>query len=266
MSAEFHPGSAPVDRTAPTTTAGGSGRFEDLLEQDRATDHATLVRKRLHLWLPLLVTAGVLVLVGLIAGLGHLVSLAVTAVVSFFAAGKFIILTGAGAHHLNPWELAAMVFYMDVLVAFLLAYNMDVFYRIPRMGPNLSRLQDYGRYTLEEKPYLRKISFAGLVIFVLFPVAATGAIGGSIFGRLMGMRPYRIVLGIGMGSAIGCGLLAWGTKAIESAAEQIKDDPWFKLGGLVVVALLVLFLWLRYRAVERHIEARRRSREETGST
>ena len=60
------------------------------MEQDRATDHAGLVRKRIHLWLPLGVTVGVLVLVGIIAPDGHLLSLSVTAVVSFFAAGKFV--------------------------------------------------------------------------------------------------------------------------------------------------------------------------------
>jgi uncharacterized membrane protein len=220
-----------------------------------ADEEATTTRKRLHVWLPFAVTAAVLVLFGLFHGPRMVFSLVLTAVGSFFLYGKFIILAGVGHPHLTPWELAVMVLYMDLLTAFLLSYNLDVVYRIRRVGPRLNRLQDYGRYTLRTKPFLRRLSFLGLVLFVLFPVAATGAIGGSIFGRLLGMRPYRIVLGIGIGSAFGCGAMAWGTQAIRDVAQSIQHEWWFQASGFAVIGLLVLLLAIRYRALERRIMA-----------
>jgi uncharacterized membrane protein len=228
---------------------------DDLLVQDRATDRGQRIRKLLHLWVPLLLTLALLLVFGAAHGMPRLLSLVVTAVTAFFAAGKFIILTGVGHPDLGPWELAAMVFYMDVITAFLLAFNLDVIYRIPRVGPALNSLQDYGRYTLRENPRLRKLSFVGLVLFVLFPVAATGAIGGSIFGRLLGMRPYRIVLGIGFGSMVGCGAMALGTEAIREVASDFRDQWWFRVSGFLLVGLLVFVLYRRYRAIEQKIEA-----------
>jgi uncharacterized membrane protein len=228
--------------------------FEDILAQDHVRDEGDLLRKRLHLWIPALVTVALLLSVGIFKGWSALGTLVITAVTTFFAAGKFIILTGAAQlTDFGPWDLAVMVFAMDVITAALLAFNLDVFYRIPQMGPSLRRLQDYGRYTLRKKPWLRRLSFVGIVLFVLFPVAATGAVGGSILGRLLGMRPYRLVLAIAIGSCLGCTTMAVGADAIRDAAEHMRDDPWFRAAGFAVVVLIVALLWVRYRAIQREM-------------
>jgi uncharacterized membrane protein len=233
-------------------------RFEDILVQDHVRDRGSLVRKRLFLWGPAMVAVAILLSVGVFRDWSALGSLVITVVTTFFAAGKFIILTGAAdLTEFGPWELALMVFAMDVITASLLAFNLDVFYRIPQMGPSLRRLQDYGRYTLRKKPWLRRLSFVGIVFFVLFPVAATGAVGGSILGRLLGMRPYRLVLAIATGSLLGCATMAAGAHTIRDAADSMQHDPWFRAAGFAVIVLLVALLWMRYRSIQREMESLR---------
>ena len=191
---------------------------------------------------------------GVLHGWNSLLALLATGVTTFFALGKFIILTGPTHPEFSAWELAVIVIYMDCITAFLLAYNLDVVYRIPRFGPSLNRLENYGRYTLRQKPYLRRLSFVGIVLFVLFPLAATGAVGGSILGRLLGMKPYRLVIAIGIGSTIGCGALAAGIEALADAVRGLRDNVWVQAGSLALIALLIAFLWRRYLEIDRKIE------------
>ncbi len=233
-------------------TPPDEGRFEDLLERDRAHDRSSRIRKHVHLWGPLLGTIGLGLVLGFFVGWEELRTVVFHAVASALFAGKFIILTGV-SNEPGPWALAALVVYLDVIVALFLAFNLDVTYRLPYLGGKLLGLQEYGRYTLRTKPYLRKLSFIGLSIFVLFPVAATGAVGGSILGRLLGMRPYRIVLAIGIGSLVGCSMMAAFAGVLSAALEPIRDEWWFKAIGIAAIGALVLILLRRYQAIEAEI-------------
>ena len=236
-------------------TPPDEGRFEDLLERDRADGRSARVRKQIHLWGPIVGTAALAVLLGMLIGWDNLRAVVIKAVVSAVFAGKFIILAGVSSD-LGPWVLAAVVVYLDVIVALILAYNLDVIYRLPWIGGKLLGLQEYGRYTLRQKPYLRRLSFIGLAVFVLFPIAATGAVGGSILGRLLGMRPYRIVLAIATGSVVGCSAMAAFAEVLASILEPIKDKWWFHAIGVAAVGAFVLVLIRRYRALEATLRAR----------
>lgn len=204
---------------------------------------------------PFLVTAVVLGVIGIYAGWDFVGRLARQAVITFFALGRFVILAGgdpgndATLSSLTRSQLFLMVTYMDMLVASLLVLHAGVIFRIPRIGPKLAALQDDGHFILGLNPWMRRMTFVGLVAFIVFPLAATGSVGGAILGRLLGMSRAATFTAILIGSIIGNGAM-WLFAGVISRYVN-KDDPLLLAGGIVVLAGIVLLLNARYRKMKR---------------
>ncbi|MEE2639642.1 MAG: small multi-drug export protein [Planctomycetota bacterium] len=200
-------------------------------------------------WLAALV---ILTLVFLLGGSTGLRNLGIAAVATFLMLGRFVILFGGDdpitfteniTFQMSSESLFVMVTTMDFLTAFFVAFHMDVLFRLPIAGPKLAEMVSDGRFILKHQPWIRNIAFAGLVLFVIFPSSTTGSIGGSIFGRLLGMKRVRVVVAILIGSVMGNGLMyilaGWISQYISN------DNLWLKLGG-VGAMILVLFITERY--------------------
>ncbi|MFQ5844916.1 MAG: small multi-drug export protein [Planctomycetota bacterium] len=141
-----------------------------------------------HLLLP---PGLVVVAAALLASVDRLSPYAKAAGSSLIALGKLIVVFGAApdaTFGLSVAELVALVVFMDVVCAYFLAHNLHHVYRTRRLGPALRRLTDYCRYVLDTRPWMRRWAFAGVAAFVLFPLTGTGAPGGSVLGRLVGLH------------------------------------------------------------------------------
>ncbi|MHC4858943.1 MAG: small multi-drug export protein, partial [Planctomycetota bacterium] len=102
------------------------------------------------------------------------------------------------------------------------------------------------------RPWFAKITFLGVLLFVLFPLTGTGAIGGSLFGRLLGMKRFRTLTAIALGSALGCFAIAALARGIaRTLPEEVRDSWWFEAVGIALVVSIVAVLWLRSRQSER---------------
>ncbi len=231
--------------------AEDESRFADTFRQDHPWIWwATLVG-------PALLTAGMLAGVYLAHDGAYLQKLLATALATFFVFGRFVILGGvegggdglAEAHaFLTRGELFLMVMWMDLAVASLLVYHQGFLWRLPLLGPRLRGLVADGRFILKRQPWIRRATFVGLVLFVTFPLAATGSVGGSIFGRLLGLSRGAALLGIALGSFLGCGAMYLGAGVINAYVD--RDDPWLTYGGLAVILGLILLLNWRYRRMK----------------
>ena len=226
-------------------------RIEDLLTESERQERQPPVR--LHLILPPAVLAGSVVLLWLTGNLGKAAAAAGS---SFFLLGKFVVLSGAmpeSSFDLTALELAALVVFMDVLCAWFLAYNLHWVYRIRRLGigPGIQRLVDYCQYWLHHRPWMRRWAFTGVMLFVLFPLTGTGAPGGSILGRLVGLRSRTTLIAILTGSVLGCGLMAAFATRLQPLFAGIKDAPWFKASGIGILAIVVVALLVLGRRVSR---------------
>ena len=87
--------------------------------------------------------------VAVLAATGHLARVSAAVGISFFTVGKLIIVFGAAPNaplKLSPYALAAIVFYMDVVVAYVFAFNLHHVSRIPKVGPAVMRMQYFCRY------------------------------------------------------------------------------------------------------------------------
>ncbi len=243
-------------------------RLTEQLDLVRADDmHSTegeFRRKHPTLWAttlygPPLLSFFVLILLYLVAGWGFTQKIITFAAIALVLAGRFIILAGApgsisdfGGDPTSE-QLFAVVTYLDLMTALVLAFHIGFLFRLPYVGPRIAALVTDGHFILDGQPWMRRATFAGLIAFVAFPLAATGSIGGSIFGRLLGMTRFSTFFGIMIGTLIGNGSMYFFSDLMGKYLD--KDNPYLKYGGFVVIAIIVFILERRYRKLRNRYEA-----------
>ena len=213
---------------------------------------------------PLLLSAVMLTVLGLINGWEYSGNLVFHAMATFFAFGRFIILLGTESGvapdtakkvtswlykiSMKPSELFALVSCMDVMVALFVTFHMGFLFRLPYVGPKIAMLVWDGKFIMDSAPWLKRMAFSGLVLFVMFPTSTTGSIGGSIFGRLLGMSRFLTVAGVLLGSILGNAMMYVFAKKINQFIGP--DNIWVKVAGVGILLLVVILAEFRYRYVK----------------
>jgi uncharacterized membrane protein len=230
--------------------------LEQMVAESQAEQDRRPVLGAVHLLLPLAVLATA---IAALYFTGNLRRFSLASAASFFTLGKFIIVFGGlpaetydrlGMEKMSTAELAGMVVFMDVLYAYFLAFNLHHVYRIRRfgIGPAIQRLQNFCQWWLSERPWMRRWAFTGVMLFVMFPLTGTGAPGGSIIGRLVGLRARTTLAAITIGSLLGSTIMAVLADRLEPLFEQIQDEWWFHSLGIVIIAVVIALLyWLGRR-------------------
>ena len=205
---------------------------------------------------PALLTAAILVFLGLVFGWDYSYNVVVHAFLTFFVFGRFIVLLGmpdavqqAYEVTMNTGELFALVTFMDTMVALFVTFHMGILFRLPYVGPKIAALVWDGKFIMDAQPWIRRMALLGLVLFVMFPTSTTGSIGGSIFGRLLGLSRFLTVAGVLLGSVMGNALM-------YSFSEKINQyiDPsnmWIKIAGGVILVGIFVLVEIRYQAVKK---------------
>ena len=206
---------------------------------------------------PFLLTTIVLATLGFIYGQAYLYQLIGTAMATFFFFGRFVILGGTAADpqvseiqaFFSAEFLFAMVVYMDIMVASLLVFHASFIFKLPVIGSQLIKLAEDGEFFLRKNPWMRRAAFLGLVLFVTFPLAATGSVGGAIFSRILGMSRIPAFFAISAGSVIGCGIMFFGSQLVQRYLP--RDNPFVAASGIVVVVAVIIFINWRYRTLKK---------------
>jgi len=181
--------------------------------------------------------------VGFTGGVVQLHKVLLTAAATFFFFGKFVILGS------SPLKLFALVVYMDVMTGMLLVFHAGFLFRIPYLGSRLLVVARDSQQLLAGHPWVRRATFVGITLFVMFPLAATGAVGAAIFGRLLGMSRVSTFLAICLGSIMGCGVMVYGSVLIDKYIG--RENPMLTIGGLAVIISLIFLLNYRYRKMKK---------------
>lgn len=180
--------------------------------------------------------------------------IATAAVMTVVFFGRFIILSGTDGGFedtngsLAAEHLLAIVCYLDVMTALVLAFHIGFLFRLPYIGPRVSALVTDGHFILDSQPWMRRATFFGLIAFVGFPLAATGSIGGSIFGRLLGMSRTATFFGIVIGALLGNTVMFLFSDLLSNYID--KDNIYLKIGGFLAIAAVIFVLERRYRRLK----------------
>lgn len=203
---------------------------------------------------PFVLTGAVLFVVLELEGTRAAWRLASTGVATFFVFGKFVILGGGDSalqearRFYTAEQLVMLVLYMDVMTACFLTFHLGFLFRLPVIGGKLKELVDDGQFILRSNRWMKRATFLGLVAFVMFPLAATGSVGGSIFGRLLGMSRSGAFTAIVTGNALGCALMYFGSELITRHLD--RDNPLLLIGGITFIAVVIFLLNHRYRQLK----------------
>lgn len=203
---------------------------------------------------PWIVTGVLAGLIFLLAGGRFFWQMLTAAVVAFFFAGRFVIPLDAmanlkGLDLLEPWHMFWMVTYQDVMVALFMAFHVGFLFRLPKIGPKIAELTVDGEMILSLQPWMRKATFFGLIAFIAFPLAATGSVGGAIFGRLLGLSRWATFWGSVIGAVIG----NWAMLSLSKIMLSLfpKDSLLVTLGGPALIVVIIILLERRYRSMKR---------------
>ncbi|MDI9633441.1 MAG: small multi-drug export protein [Methanolinea sp.] len=159
-------------------------------------------------------------------------------------AGKESVIPLGIALGLPWWLIGTSIALMDVLAGLFMALNFEVAFRVPLLGAWIERFLGRGNDYLARRPWLARFCFAGVVLFVMFPLQGSGGIGATLLGRLLGMGRWDIFFAIVLGAFLGCFLIALGSAFVW---EIIVANP--ATGVTVAAAIIATFVaaYLAYR-------------------
>jgi len=135
------------------------------------------------------------------------------------------------------WLITIVIFLLDVAVSLFVVWNFDLALKIPLIGRLLESGMAIGRNYTERQPWLRRFSTIGLTLFVFFPLQGTGAMNGSILGRLLGLDQARVFACVCTGSLTSCLVIALGADVI---LDVYRQDPSLGIGILAAIVVAVL--------------------------
>ena len=102
------------------------------------------------------------------------------------------------------WLVASSAALFDITSAIFMALNFDLALQIPLLGAWMASFVAGGKGILKRHPWLEKMSYTGLVLFVMVPLQGSGGFGGSILGRMLGMKSLGVISAISIGAMLSC--------------------------------------------------------------
>jgi len=153
-----------------------------------------------------------------------------------------------------PWWLMAIsLSVMDIITCMLVIWNFDLVMKVPYLGAWVGRFMLRGKKIIDERPWIAKYYLLGLIFFIMIPFQGTGGIGGSIIGRMLGLKNSVIILAMAFGTTIESFFIAFGSFYL---IHVIEIDPVFLLVVIACFMLGVIALTSYYYA-RRYQSARR---------
>jgi len=215
------------------------------------------------LLIPAIAVATVFTCIWIFGSKEKLLELVTLMVVSFFGGGKFIVFVPCiPLEHLPEtfknlnitygiWELSLMVTCMDTITAFLVTYNLHLLNKIPKVGPMLKNTRKDCYFLLQASPWMRKMAFVVVVLFVAFPVSGTGAIAGAFLGTLLGLSRRITVITIVVGAFLGSFGMGLGAWAVGEDAKVFIEKPYVSWTMLIVLVALIVWASMKMKRMIR---------------
>jgi uncharacterized membrane protein len=195
-----------------------------------------------------------LLLAGLILGLRYAHDSTVELVglipVSNMAVGKFLPLWGiTGQSNFSPFELGLVIWVIDTYTVLFIVYGLEGLYRFAYLKRAIDRVRSNASLVLAAYPRMRKGAVLGVGLFVLFPIAGTGAMMGAFLGILLGLHRHIVIMAVSAGGLLGGMIMAFLAVYFGGALMSLREmqqHAFVKYGSIafMVVLTLLALRWL----------------------
>lgn len=243
---------------APTRGGPQEGRLHHLAQRLAESDPSLRFPRRVRIAMtvgPFLGFGLILLVAALVSGYGMVIWLSGIEIGSFIGFGKFVIFGGVVRDVIlkvfqyvpktappSPWVLAGTVVYGDIGTAMVMLANMSVFLRMGSLGRRLAACHDAGWRVLRANPWMRRMAWAGVAVFVAAPFQGTGAVIGTILARILGLSWFSTLSATAAGSAAGCLSLALLGQYARQRVQAIAEHPVAMVIGLAITVLILAVL------------------------
>jgi uncharacterized membrane protein len=144
-----------------------------------------------------------------------------------------------------PWWLMALtVIVQDVITCLFMILNLDLVFRIPRLGSWTYRFLARGKEFLARWPWLSRWGVWGLAFFVLLPFQGTGGTGAPLVGWMMGLTPRRILFAVALGASLEALFFSVGAEIVWSL---VFSNSLLALAMLAVIVFTVCMAYYLFR-------------------
>jgi len=134
------------------------------------------------------------------------------------------------------WQVISFsITWLDAATCLFILWNFDLICRIPGIGRWISCLAQSDNEFLTRHQWIERMCFLGLTAFMLLPIQGSGAIGGTILGRILGMNRISIAVAVIIGSAVHSVVLGISVSAIKS--YQCINIWYFVLLSILVIVI-----------------------------
>ncbi len=168
---------------------------------------------------------------------------------SVFLVGKFLPMWGAsGESNFSPWQLGLVIWILDTFTVLVIVYGLEAFYRFKRLKQKLETIQSNAQLVLRAYPKMKRGAIVAVILFVLFPLAGTGAMVGSFLGILLGLHRYVLIGAVSLGGLLGGMAMAYAATHFGSAVVALRTAQQnlpVKVAIITAVACVIaaIFIW-----------------------
>jgi len=188
----------------------------------------------------------------------------ITGTISLLGAGTTVIFGEAALGDkvvdlkLDTWQLAYVVMYINAASTFWYTYNLDLLQRVPKIGPALRRARHNAALMLIQRPWIRRWAVVGVGLFVITPLPGSGALGGALVGRIIGVTKRATFISVAIAGVIVSVAYALLANELKQALDQIERfaPPAVRVAVSVLIAIVMIYLmtklvrWLATHPVE----------------
>jgi len=147
-----------------------------------------------------------------------------------------LILGAESIFGLGKYQMAINIWLLDSILGIFLCLNFDYVKKIPFLGKLVENFEKEGVRILKKYSWIRRFSLVGLLFFIVLPFQGSGGLAGSIVGRMIGMKPMKVIIAVVSGTLLGCLTIA------ALAGLITKYFPVYLQYGIpIAIAVLMVF-------------------------
>jgi uncharacterized membrane protein len=146
------------------------------------------------------------------------------------------------------WLVLIGIVIIDMTLSVLISYNFDLLLKIPVIGNLLRFFTEKTNKLLNNHPWIKGLSLAGLFIFMYIPFMGSSAIDTSIIGRLLSIHPKMILPIILAGSILATLTMAFGARALINLWLMNPIYAIIAVIILIVICIFIYVVWQKFTA------------------